>query len=298
MKRVLKFLAYVFGGLVALVLVGVGAAYGITEYRINKNHEMHIGMIPIPTGEAAIARGKHLTEAVGKCQACHGDNYAGKVVMDAKVFVDLTSPNLTSGKGGIGGEYSDEDWVRSIRYGIGRTGKPLLFMPSESYTHFNDADLGAIIAYLKTLPPADLAVTPKKSVGPIGRIVYLTSDFPLLPVELIDRGSRPAPVKEGVTSVYGEYLAKAGGCTGCHGASLSGGNTVEGVKVPNLTPGGEIGKWTEADFITAIRTGKRPDGRVLSASMPWPYMKGLTDDELRAMWMYIHTVPAKGLGEK
>lgn len=298
MKRGLKFLAYVFGGLIALVLVGVGAAYGITEYRINKNHEMHVGMIPIPTGEAAVTRGKHLTEAVGKCQGCHGDNYAGKVVMDAPVFVDLTSTNLTSGKGGIGGEYSDEDWVRSIRHGIGRTGKPLLFMPSESYTHFNDADLGAMIAYLKTLPPADIAVAPKRSVGPIGRIVYLTSNFPLLPVELIDRGSRPAPVKEGVNGAYGEYLSKAGGCTGCHGASLSGGMTIDGVKVPNLTPGGEMGKWTEADFITAMRTGKRPDGRVLSAVMPWPYMKGLTDDELRAMWMYIHTVSPKGLGEK
>jgi cytochrome c553 len=259
---------------------------------------MHVGMVPIPTDAAAIARGKHLTEAVGKCQNCHGDNYAGKVVMDAPVFVDLTSANLTSGKGGIGKDYKDEDWVRSLRYGIGPTGKPLIFMPAEAYTHFNDTDLGAIIAYLKTLPPADMTITPKKSVGPIGRMVYLTGGFPLLPVELIDRGSRAAPVKEGVTKEYGEYLAKTGGCTSCHGASLSGGAPIDNVKAANLTPGGELAKWSEADFMKAVREGKRPNGTVISAAMPWPYMKGLTDNEIKAMWMYIHALPMKATGEE
>lgn len=298
MKPVLKFLGKVVAGLVVLILIAVGAVYGITSYHINKNHEMHVGMIPVPTDAAAVARGKHLVESVGKCQNCHGDNYAGKVTMDAPVFVALTSSNLTSGKGGIGKEYTDEDWIRSIRYGVGRTGKSLVFMPSEAYTHFNDADLGAMIAYLKTLPPADLAVTPKKSVGPIGRMVYLTGAFPLLPAMIIDRSSRPEPVPEGPAKAYGEYLAKTGGCTGCHGASLSGGNKMGGVTAANLTSGGDMGKWTEADFMTAIRTGKRPDGRILSAAMPWPYMKGLTDGELRAMWLYLRSVPAKTIGQK
>lgn len=298
MKRVLKVVAKVLGIVIAMIVVAFGAVYGLTSYRINKNQEMHVGMIPIPTDPAAVARGKHLTEAVGKCQNCHGDNYAGKVVLDAAVFVKLTSSNLTSGKGGIGSTYKDEDWVRAIRYGIGATGKPLIFMPSEAFTYFNDADLGAIIAYLKTLPPADLAVTPKKSVGPIGRIVYLTGGFPLLPVDLIDRGSRPAPVKEGVTWEYGEYLAQAGACTACHGESMSGGNPIDNVKSANLTPGGELSKWSEADFIAAIREGKRPNGTLISAVMPWPAMKGLTDNELKAMWMYIHALPMKAMGEK
>lgn len=144
MKRALKILGYVFGTLIALIVVGVGTVYGITSYRINQNHEMHVGMIPIPTDETALARGKHLVESVGKCQSCHGDNYAGKVVMDEPVFIQLTSANLTKGKGGIGGTYTDEDWVRSLRYGIGPTGESVVFMPSEAYTHFNDADLGAM----------------------------------------------------------------------------------------------------------------------------------------------------------
>lgn len=298
MKRALRVLGKIVLSVVVLIVVAVGTVYGITTYQINKNYEMHVAMVPIPTDQVAISRGKHLTESVGKCQNCHGDNYAGKVLMDAPVFANLTSSNLTSGKGGIGGEYSDEAWIRSIRYGVGRNGKSLMFMPSEAFTHFNDADLGAMIAYLKTLPPADLAVEPARSVGPIGRMVSLVSDFPLLPASLIDRGTRASPVPEGVTKEYGKYLSQAGSCTGCHGPSLSGGNSIDGVVAANLTPAGNIAKWTEANFATALRTGKRPDGTVMSASMPWPYMKGLTDAEVSAILLYIRSVPMKKTGEK
>jgi hypothetical protein len=65
--------------------------------------------------------------------------------------------------------------------------------------------------------------------------------------------------------------------------------------VANLTPAG-IGKWSEADFMKALRTGVRPDGRILSAVMPWPYTKFLTDDEIRAMWMYLQSLPPRQAG--
>jgi cytochrome c553 len=299
MKRALKWVGYILGGLIALILIAIGTVYAITSLRLSKTYEASVAAVPVPTDPASVERGRHLVDAVGKCAACHGDDLSGKVVFGAPVFANLTSSNLTSGKGGIGASYKDEDWVRSIRYGIGRDAKPLIFMPAEAFYHFNDKDLGAIIAYLKTVPPADRKIEPKRSIGPIGRIVYLTAGMPLIPAELVPRGKpRPADVAVGVTPEYGKYLANAGGCTSCHGPSLSGGNKVENVMTANLTPGGEVGKWTEADFITAIRTGKRPNGRILSAVMPWPFMKGLTDDELRAMWLYIHSVPAKQTGEK
>jgi hypothetical protein len=59
---------------------------------------------------------------------------------------------------------------------------------------------------------------------------------------------------------------------------------------PNLTRSGELGKWSEADFVRAIRTGVHPSGRILSAEMPWPFMKGLTDTELTAMWNYLQSM--------
>ena len=296
MKRSLKWLGYIVGGLVAVILLAVGTVYAITSSRMGRSYPTAVETVAIPTDPVEIARGKHLTLTTGKCQNCHGDNMAGKVMMDAAVFAKLTSANLTSGKGGIGASYTDADWVRGIRHGIGRDGKPLIFMPSEAYYHFNDADLGAVIGYLKTLQPADMTFAPAQQIGPIARMIYLFGDFPLIPAELVPRDKpRPAPVTAGVTAEYGEYLAAAGGCTSCHGQDLGGGGAIEGVKVPNLTSSGDMGKWSERDFFNVIRTGTRPDGRVLSAVMPWPYMRGLTDDEMRAIYMYIRSRPAKVL---
>jgi len=297
MKRVLKWLGYLVGGVVILILVAVGTVYAITSSRMGKTYSKTVPAIAIPTDSASIARGQHLAVSVGKCQACHGDNWAGTVFMKDAVFAKLTSANLTRGKGGIGGTYTDEDWVRSIRYGIGRDGKSLIFMPAEAYTHFSDTDLGEIIAYLKTLPPADIAFTPMRSPGPIMRTIYLLADFPMLPAQIINPDMQRTAVPEGPTKEYGEYLAEAGGCKNCHGANLGGG-VVEGKKTPNLTQSGELSKWSEADFEKALHTGTRPDGRMLSAVMPWPYMKGLTSTEISAMWAYLQSVPPAPLASK
>jgi hypothetical protein len=72
--------------------------------------------------------------------------------------VDLAPParivaaNLTRGAGGVGGQFSDADWVRAIRHGVGLDGKPLLFMPSQVFAALSDPDLADIIAYVKSVP--------------------------------------------------------------------------------------------------------------------------------------------------
>ncbi len=204
MRRALKWLGYLVGGLLAVILLAIGIVYAITSMKLGKTYEASVVPVAVPTDPVSLARGKHLVESVGKCQNCHGDDYSGKVVFDDPVFASLTSSNLTSGKGGIGGSYKDEDWVRSIRYGIGRDAKPLLFMPAENFYHFNDRDLGAIISYLKTRPPADQKTEARKSVGPIGRIVYLMTEFPLIPAEMVPRDKpRAADVAEGIENMTG-----------------------------------------------------------------------------------------------
>ena len=296
--RALKWLGYIVGVLIALVVVAVGTVYAVSSSKMGKSYPAAVETVAVPTDPGAIARGKHLTEAVGKCQTCHGDNYAGMKLMDAAVFAKLSSANLTPGKNGIGGKFTDADYVRAIRHGIGPDGKTLLFMPAEAYYYFNDTDLGQIIAYLKTLPAVDAAV-PARTVGPVGRAVGLLTSMPLYSAARASHSDpRAADVPEGVNVAYGEYLAKAGGCTSCHGANVSGGDKVDGVLALNLTPGGDLGKWTEDDFRKALRTGTRPDGRVLSAAMPWPYTKNMTDAEISAVWMYLHSLPAKTQGAK
>jgi hypothetical protein len=86
-------------------------------------------------------------------------------------------------------------------------------------------------------------------------------------------------------------------CRLCHGDDLSGGEFFNDpqlgyVDAPNLTPGGELVGWSEEDFLTALRTGVVPTGRILSDSMPWVGFSKMTDDEITAVWMYLQSLPA------
>jgi len=293
MGRVLKWLGIALGSVLILIVISVGVVYAISSRAISKTYTITPAPLTISADSTSIARGRHLATAVNQCLNCHGDNLAGKVFVDNPVMGRIYSANLTRGKGGISGEYSDLDYVRAIRHGVGRDGKLLLAMPVDAFFHMSEADLASVIAYLKTIPAVDAVVPPKK-VGPLARALYLGTDFPLIPGEKLPHDQpRPAEVPRGVTSEYGGYLATIGGCKSCHLADLNGGVPMEGaILSANLTPTG-IGKWTEADFVKAMRNGIRPDGRVLSAVMPWPYMRHMTDDELRALWTYLRSLPPK-----
>lgn len=47
--------------------------------------------------------------------------------------------------------------------------------------------------------------------------------------------------------------------------------------------------WTLADFTTALRTGKRPDGSELNPVMPWKLTALMTDQEIEALWNYLRS---------
>jgi hypothetical protein len=117
----------------------------------------------------------------------------------------------------------------------------------------------------------------------------------LLPATAIDHDALPpeAPPRA-VTVEYGEYRANT--CRGCHGADLVGlpADPQSGFPAtPNLTPGGELLTWTEADFITTLQTGVTPSGQELDpAFMPWPGIGSADVDELQALWLYLSSLPA------
>ena len=63
----------------------------------------------------------------------------------------------------------------------------------------------------------------------------------------------------------------------------------------NLTPDRETGlgaRYTEASFIKTIRTGVKPEGENLSPPMPWPVYRNMTDEDLKAIFAYLQTLPA------
>ncbi len=294
-KKILKRAGIVLGSILGLIVIAIIVLYFVGTARVNKSFEIEVAVVEIPTDEAAIARGKHFVEAIGLCQDCHTNNLAGEVAADDPMFGIFAPRNLTSGGGGVGETFDDIDYVRAIRHGIGTDGKALLYMPSQIYNKISDDDLGAIIAYLKSLPPVDNEL-PDSSMRLLGRIL-IGAQPSELSANVIEHSAPRSPEPQvGVTVDYGKYLATA--CTLCHGENLSGGNVAgfepDAPKAPNLTPGGEPGNWNQEQFITAIRTGTTPTGRVLSGEfMPWPYFARMTDDELAAIWLYLESLPVR-----
>jgi mono/diheme cytochrome c family protein len=69
------------------------------------------------------------------------------------------------------------------------------------------------------------------------------------------------------------------------------------VPSPNLTPGSNLSTWSEQDFVTTLRSGMTPKGKVLRTEMPWVYYGRMTDDELKAVWLYLHSLPALPQGK-
>jgi len=168
-------------------------------------------------------------------------------------------------------------------------------MPASIWYYLSDADLGALIAYLKSLPPVDNEL-PERRIGPLGSLMVALGQFPPSGAAVIDHDApRPAAPDAGVTVAYGEYLVRST-CSACHGVNLNGGS-VRGLDgeleiALNLTPGGALASWSEAEFITALRSGVTPSGRILSETMPWQYVGQMTDEELRAVWLYLQSLPA------
>jgi hypothetical protein len=61
--------------------------------------------------------------------------------------------------------------------------------------------------------------------------------------------------------------------------------------VPNITPGGEPGFWTEEQFMAAIREGQAPGHPLDPKLMPWKIYRNLSDEELQAIWLYLQSLP-------
>jgi cytochrome c553 len=295
-RKILKWIGIVLGSLIGLLVLVFAVLYLIGSVKWNKMHgkyDVPVETIPIPTDQTSIVRGEHIA-TIRMCRHCHIDNLSGQTA-GAPILVTLSVPNLTSGVGGVGAINTDEDWVRAIRHGVGHDGKGLVLMPSRIWYYLSDEDLGALIAYLKSLPPVDNELT-KTDLGPLGRVMLTLGQLPpeIEPnVLVIDHdGPRPIAPEAGVTVEYGKYLANT--CTLCHGEKLNGQTNREGGNVyvaPNLTKGGEMGFWSEEQFVATLRTGVAPGGHKLIDFMPWKYFGQMTDDELKAVWLYLQSLP-------
>ena len=295
MGKILKWVGIGLGGLVLLVVLAVVVVYTLGRAKFSQN--ANVGHpVTIPTSAEAVARGEYLVRSVMGCEGCHGAGFQGQMFFDPAVdpngppFGTLYAPNLTTGQGGVGG-MSDAQFERAIRHGIGYDGRTLFIMPAHEYNHLSDEDFGALIAFIKTLPPLDSAAKPRE----LSFMAYLLGGAGQLgptPYELIDQSAAPvASVAPSTAAAYGEYISHLSACRDCHGPDLKGFiDPGTGEATPDVTATGNVGAWSLEQFLTLLHTGVRPDGSQLSEGMPWKEYGTMTDDDLTALYNYLQTL--------
>lgn len=288
------------GGLGALALLVAGAGvlgWQMADRKMNRQVKVDVKPVAYASGDAALERGKYLFLSRG-CTDCHGANGGGRDFVNDGAM-RLRGPDIS--QGGVTAAYKPEDWVRIIRHGVKPDGRPAMVMPSEDYNRFTDEDLAALVAHVRSIPPAKGGPGVVQLPVPV-RVLYgfgAISDA----ASKIDHTLPPAqPVPAAVDARHGAYVANA--CIGCHGEKLAGGKIPGGPPdwpaAANLTPGEgtAMSRYKDAAAFTAmLRSGKRPDGTAISV-MPFESLGKLNDVDAQALYAYLKTVPPRKLGDR
>ncbi len=304
MKRLGRILAYVFLGLLVLLVVAITFTIGWRPFIGPKSRPLTSRKFE-PTRQR-MARGQYLADAVLACFACHSefDEKSDPPAITSKrgigsVFLEkgkfrLVAPNVTPDPTAGVGNWSDDALARAIREGISQDGSALF--PIMGYPHFrnlSEEDLASVVVYLRFLEPVHNSLP--KSVLPfwLKRAVLGEPQPITAPVPEPDLSS---PVKRG------EYLVRIAGCADCHtpekgmpprpvpGLEFGGGTVFDQIASANLTPDPSgISYYDEALFIEVMRTG-RAKARPIKLPMPWPVYKNMTDDDLKAVFAYLRTL--------
>ena len=272
MKKLMKWVGIVFGGLSGLAFLAGLALYPSGMEKLTQTYpNIAVETIKIPTDADAVARGKHIA-TIWACTKCHGADLSGTLITNdpiegsIPIMAAIPASNLTSGKGGIAKTYTDTDWIRAIRHGVKPDNQVEIFM--YDYSTMSDQDLGDLIAYLKQIPPVD-SDYPVMVYGPIIPIAPAVGLFTPA-AELIDHSApRPTDPAPGATKEYGRYLSAI--CAECHGQSVA----------------NKLKNWTQEDFIRAFHIGVLPDGKQLGPTMSSKTFSAMTDTELTALWLYF-----------
>ncbi len=273
MKKIMKWIGIVLGGPIGLVLLAGLMLYPIGLEKLNRSYPgIPVETVNVPTDSAAIAWGKHIA-VIWACTKCHGEDLSGKLLSDDLIMGTISASNLTSGKGGIAQSYNATDWIRAIRHGVKPDGHIEIDM--YNYSTMSDQDLGALMAYLKQIPPvnADHPAMRFGSIFPIAPAIGLFTPA----AELIDHAApRPADPVPDTTIEYGRYLW--GPCTECHSSNLA----------------RTLRDWKQEDFMRAMQTGVLPNGKQLGSAMPLKTYGEMNGTELAALWLYLQSLsPAK-----
>jgi mono/diheme cytochrome c family protein len=257
-----------------------------------------------------LARGRYLVAGLAGCESCHtpkdwkthgapnlpGMELAGQVLPLPDLPGTMIAANLTPDPETGAARWSDDEIARAIREGVTHDGRTIFpVMPYQAYRTFSDEDVASIVVYLRSLAPVRNPLPPTQVIFPVKYLIRT------VPQPLTGPVSGPGPQASPVER--GKYLATVG--CGCHipvdrkgpirGLEYGGGEHLRGpwgeVTSANITPDASgISYYDEATFIQVMRTGY-VKARKLSSIMPFGEFANLTDDDLKAIFAYLRTLP-------
>lgn len=302
-------------GVVALLLVLAVAAIAVTvAMRWDRTFDAPTPDIHASSDPAIIERGRYIAQGPGHCMGCHVSAEEQLRVERGEVVPlaggapfkfplgTFHAPNLTPDPVYGIGRRTDGELARTLRHDLRADGRAAF--PVMEFLNMSDEDLTAVISFLRSQKPVDRAV-PDRELTTFGKAIYALALKPRTP----ERTPRKSSPPQGATLERGEYLVTStAGCVGCHtqrnlkdgsyvGAKLSGGfafdiddNPAAMLVTPNLTPAprtGRITGWTEEQFVARFKAGRG----IAGTHMPWPLYARMADDDLRAMYRYLHQLP-------
>jgi mono/diheme cytochrome c family protein len=306
-----KILGYIFLPLIAVLAIAVTKTIGWRP--IIGPRQRPLTARKFESTPQRLARGKYLMQNVTLCILCHSEHdfkAPGSPVIEGTLFAgarfeeeglpgDVYSANLTPDPETGAGGWSDDQWSRAIREGIGHDGRALFpMMPYQHFRSMSDEDVAAVVSYLKTVPAVTHRQPSTKLTFPVN---YLIKSVPEPLTEPVSEPDRSTPEKRGA------YLVQMATCSDCHspsddqgreitGLDFSGGSLFVGpwgaVASANITPDASgISYYDEKHFIQVMRTGM-VGARNLSSVMPTNVFRGMTDSDLSDIFAYLKTLKA------
>ncbi len=312
MSRFTRILLRTLAGLVILLAVAISLTIGwrpILGPRARPLTAQTFNATP-----QRLDRGRYLFNSAFACVDCHSAHDtsnpdhlvlasmqgAGEVMPFDNLPGRVVASNLTSDRDTGTGTWTDDQLARAIREGIGHDGRALFpMMPYQHYKRMSDEDLASVVVYIRSLSPVRNLLPKTEIIFPVKYLIRSVPEPITAPVNAPDPSDRLQ---------WGGYLVNLGGCIDCHtpmnkgqalpGMEYAGGQVFTGkwgrTASANITPDASgIGYYDEAFFIQVFRTGY-VKARKLDALMPTEQYKGITDDDLQAMFAYLRTLPPVG----
>jgi len=281
MRHLARWVGITAASLLGLAVIGYAVVYALSERILRRVYDVPAVALTIPTDPDSIREGGRLATVRGCFGDCHGKEAEGRVMFDDPKIARIVAPNLTTAVR----NYTDAQIAAIVRNGVRPDGRSVIVMPAEAFAGMTDADLGRIIAFLKSLPPVP-GPGPDVSVGPLGRLGLVTGKFNTV-AELVATAV-PPPAATNAEAAFGRYLAQTV-CAECHGTSLRGASNPDFTS-PDLRV---VASYPPEAFTRLLRTGVAPGDRKLGVMREQARrnLSHLTDSEIAALYNYLHAMP-------